>query len=84
MLEIGRAQLDRSFRKLKKTMYHSSGVLSNLSSTWTSKSPLAVKYQLEVGSLHKPGCPKSLSSTLDWLFAWEKRTSPCSLISMSC
>ncbi|RVW84496.1 Nitrate regulatory gene2 protein [Vitis vinifera] len=73
MLEIGRAQLDRSFRQLKKTVYHSSGVLSNLSSTWTSKPPLAVKYQLDAGSLHEPGGPKSLSSTLDRLFAWEKK-----------
>ncbi|KAJ9691625.1 hypothetical protein PVL29_013732 [Vitis rotundifolia] len=44
MLKTSRAQLDWSFRQLKKTIYHSSGVLSNLSSTWTSKSLLAVKY----------------------------------------
>ncbi|CAA3020600.1 Hypothetical predicted protein [Olea europaea subsp. europaea] len=73
MLETGRAQLDRSFRQLKKTLYHSSGMLSNLSSTWTSKPPLAVKYRLESSSLDQPGGPKSLCSTLERLLAWEKK-----------
>ncbi|XP_042939531.1 uncharacterized protein LOC122274569 [Carya illinoinensis] len=72
MLEIGRAQLDRSFRQLKKTVYHSSNVLSNLSSNWTSKPPLAVKYRID-GSLDEPGGPKSLCSTLERLLAWEKK-----------
>ncbi|KAG2672113.1 hypothetical protein I3760_13G024800 [Carya illinoinensis] len=72
MLEIGRAQLDRSFRQLKKTVYHSSSVLSNLSSNWTSKPPLAVKYRID-GSLDEPGGPKSLCSTLERLLAWEKK-----------
>ncbi|CAI9770355.1 unnamed protein product [Fraxinus pennsylvanica] len=73
MLETGRAQLDRSFKQLKKTLYHSSGMLSNLSSTWTSKPPLAVKYRLEPSSLDQPGGPKSLFSTLERLLAWEKK-----------
>ncbi|GAB2290063.1 hypothetical protein Dimus_024354 [Dionaea muscipula] len=73
MLETGRAQLDRSFRQLKKTVYHSSGVLSNLSSTWTSKPPLAVKYQLDAAALDEPGGLKSLFSTLESLLAWEKK-----------
>ncbi|GMN56411.1 hypothetical protein TIFTF001_025514 [Ficus carica] len=73
MLEIGRAQLDRSFKQLKKTVYHSSSVLSTLSSSWTSKPPLAVKYRLDAGSLDKPGGLKSLCSTLDRLLAWEKK-----------
>ncbi|XP_024032852.1 nitrate regulatory gene2 protein [Morus notabilis] len=73
MLEIGRAQLDRSFKQLKKTVYHSSSVLSTLSSSWTSKPPLVVKYRLDAGSLDKPGGPKSLCSTLDRLLAWEKK-----------
>ncbi|KAL5571691.1 hypothetical protein UlMin_021288 [Ulmus minor] len=73
MLETGRAQLDRSFRQLKKTVYHSSSVLSTLSSSWTSKPPLAVKYQLDAGSLDQPGGPKSLCSTLERLLAWEKK-----------
>ncbi|GMH17206.1 hypothetical protein Nepgr_019047 [Nepenthes gracilis] len=73
MLETGRAQLDRSFRRLKKTVYHSSGVLSNLSSSWTSKPPLAVKYRLDAGALDEPGGPKSLCSTLERLLAWEKK-----------
>ncbi|GAB4861977.1 hypothetical protein Ancab_037231 [Ancistrocladus abbreviatus] len=73
MLETGRAQLDRSFRQLKKTVYHSSGVLSNLSSTWTSKPPLAVKYRLDASALDEPGGPKSLCSTLERLLAWEKK-----------
>ncbi|XP_031396382.1 nitrate regulatory gene2 protein-like [Punica granatum] len=73
MLEIGRAQLDRSFKQLKKTVYHSSSVLSNLSSTWTSKPPLAVKYRLDAVSLNEPGGQKSLCSTLDRLLAWEKK-----------
>ncbi|KAI5564120.1 hypothetical protein BDE02_14G038500 [Populus trichocarpa] len=73
MLEIGRAQLDRSFRQLKKTVYHSSSVLSNLSSSWTSKPPLAVKYRLDTGSLIEPGGPRSLCSTVERLLAWEKK-----------
>ncbi|KAJ1415406.1 hypothetical protein SESBI_18097 [Sesbania bispinosa] len=73
MLEIGRAQLDRSFKQLKKTVYHSSSLLSSLSSTWTSKPPLAVKYRLDAGSLEGPGGPKSLCFTLDRLLAWEKK-----------
>ncbi|XP_028794121.1 nitrate regulatory gene2 protein [Neltuma alba] len=73
LLEISRAQLDRSFRQLRKTVYHSSSILSNLSSTWTSKPPLAVKYQMDTGSLEEPGGPKSLCSTLERLLAWEKK-----------
>ncbi|XP_062073198.1 nitrate regulatory gene2 protein [Humulus lupulus] len=73
MLETGRAQLDRSFKQLKKTVYHSSSVLSTLSSSWTSKPPLAVRYRLDATSLEQPGGPKSLCSTLDRLLAWEKK-----------
>ncbi|XAR54187.1 hypothetical protein NMG60_11029214 [Bertholletia excelsa] len=73
MLETGRAQLDRSFQQLKKTVYHSSGVFSNLSSSWTSKPPIAVKYRFEPGSLDEPGSSKSLCSTLERLLAWEKK-----------
>ncbi|PIN00764.1 hypothetical protein CDL12_26734 [Handroanthus impetiginosus] len=73
MLETGRAQLDRSFKQLKKTVYHSSGMLSNLSSSWTSKPPLAVKYRFEPSSIEQPGGPKSLWSTLERLLAWEKK-----------
>ncbi|CAA0820353.1 Protein of unknown function (DUF630 and DUF632 [Striga hermonthica] len=73
MLETGRAQLDRSFKQLRKTVYHSSGMLSNLSSSWTSKPPLAVKYRFEPSSIEQPGGPKSLCSTLERLLAWEKK-----------
>ncbi|KAJ4896257.1 hypothetical protein Rs2_23051 [Raphanus sativus] len=73
MLELGRAQLDGSFRQLKKTVIHSSSILSNLSSTWTSKPPLAVKYRLDTTALDQPNSLKSLCSTLDRLFAWEKK-----------
>ncbi|CAI9101248.1 OLC1v1038526C1 [Oldenlandia corymbosa var. corymbosa] len=73
MLEIGKAQLDRNFSKLKKTVYHSSGVFSNLSSSWTSKPPLVVKYKFEPGSLEESGGAKSLCSTLERLLAWEKK-----------
>ncbi|KAK1425052.1 hypothetical protein QVD17_20395 [Tagetes erecta] len=73
MLETGRAQLDRSFRQLKKTVYHSSGVLSNLSSSWTSKPPLAIKYRFEPGSIGETGGSKSLCATLDRLMAWEMK-----------
>ncbi|KAM1370034.1 hypothetical protein ACFX15_039799 [Malus domestica] len=74
MLETSRAQLDRSFRQLKKTVYHSSSVLSSLSSTWSSKPPLAVKYRLDAGSLNsEPGGSKSLCSTFERLLAWEKK-----------
>ncbi|KAK6918657.1 protein of unknown function DUF632 [Dillenia turbinata] len=73
MLETSRAQLDRSFRQLKKTVYHSSSVLNNLSSSWTSKPPLAVKYRLDAAALEEPGGHKSLCSTLERLLAWEKK-----------
>ncbi|XP_058737540.1 nitrate regulatory gene2 protein-like [Vicia villosa] len=73
MLEISKAQLDRSFRQLRKTVYHSNSLLSSLSSTWTSKPPLAVKYRLEPGSLDEPGGLKSLCSSLERLLAWEKK-----------
>ncbi|CDP09433.1 unnamed protein product [Coffea canephora] len=73
MLETERAQLDRSFTKLKKTVYHSSGVFSNLSSSWTSKPPIAVKYKFEPGSLEESGCSNSICSTLERLLAWEKK-----------
>ncbi|KAK9757759.1 hypothetical protein RND81_01G184300 [Saponaria officinalis] len=73
MLETGRAQLDRSFRQLKKTVYHSSGVFSSLSSSWTSKPPLAVKYRLDATVLDAAGGSKSLCSTLERLLAWEKK-----------
>ncbi|XP_039069235.1 nitrate regulatory gene2 protein-like [Hibiscus syriacus] len=73
MLEISRAQIDKSFRQLKKTVYHSSSVFSNLSSSWTSKPPLAVKYRLDATALNETGGSKSLCSTLDRLLAWEKK-----------
>ncbi|KAK8497993.1 hypothetical protein V6N13_046000 [Hibiscus sabdariffa] len=73
MLEISRAQLDKSFSQLKKTVYHSSSLFSNLSSSWTSKPPLAVKYRLDATALNEPGGSKSLCSTLDRLLAWEKK-----------
>ncbi|XP_015059210.1 nitrate regulatory gene2 protein-like [Solanum pennellii] len=72
MLETGRAQLDRSFKQLKKTVYHSSGVFSTISSTWSSKPPLAVKYRFEPSSIDEGG-QKSLCSTLERLLAWEKK-----------
>ncbi|XP_018483888.1 nitrate regulatory gene2 protein [Raphanus sativus] len=73
MLELGRAQLDKSFGQLKKTVIHSSSLLSSLSSTWTSKPPLAVKYRLDTTALDQPNSVKSLCSTLDRLLAWEKK-----------
>ncbi|PIN22781.1 hypothetical protein CDL12_04498 [Handroanthus impetiginosus] len=73
MLEAGRAQLDRSFKQLRKTVYHSTGMLSTLSSSWTSKPPLAVKYRFEPSSIEQSGGPKSLCSTLERLLAWEKK-----------
>lgn len=73
MLEIGRAQFDKNFRQLKKTVYHSSSVLSTISSTWTSKPPLAVKYRLDTAAMDEPGGSKSLCSSLDRLLAWEKK-----------
>ncbi|KAJ8573388.1 hypothetical protein K7X08_009899 [Anisodus acutangulus] len=72
MLETGRAQLDRSFKQLKKTVYHSSGVFSTISSTWSLKPPLAVKYRFEPSSIDEGG-QKSLCSTLERFLAWEKK-----------
>ncbi|PIA50371.1 hypothetical protein AQUCO_01300841v1 [Aquilegia coerulea] len=73
LLETGRAQLDRSFRQLKKTVYHSNSVLSSLSSSWTSKPPLAIKYRLDAASIDESGGLKSHCSTLERLLAWEKK-----------
>ncbi|KAL3613673.1 hypothetical protein CASFOL_041747 [Castilleja foliolosa] len=73
MLETGRAQLDGGFKHLRKTVYHSSGMLSSLSSSWTSKPPLAVKYRFEPDSIEQSGGSKSLCSTLERLLAWEKK-----------
>ncbi|VFQ69992.1 unnamed protein product [Cuscuta campestris] len=78
ILEAGREQLDRNFKQLKKTVYHSSGIMSSLSSLWSSKPPLAIKYKLEpplpLSLNHSSSAtPKSLCSTLDSLLAWEKK-----------
>ncbi|KAL8555777.1 hypothetical protein ACS0TY_003552 [Phlomoides rotata] len=73
MLEAGRDQLDQSFKQLRKTVYHSSGMLSTLSSSWSSKPPLTVKYRFEASSIEQSGGPKSLCSTLERLLAWEKK-----------
>nr|XP_029119983.1 nitrate regulatory gene2 protein isoform X2 [Elaeis guineensis] len=73
LLETGRAQFERSFRQLKKTVYHSNSVLSALSSSWTSKPPLAIKYRLDTGMLEDSGGGKSHGSTLERLLAWEKK-----------
>lgn len=73
LLEIGRSQFDRSFRQLKKTVYHSNSLLSNLSSSWTSKPPLAVRYQLDTGQIEDSGGRKSHGSTLERLLAWESK-----------
>lgn len=53
-------------------MYHSSGVFSTISSTWSSRPPLAVKYRFEPSSIDEGG-QKSLCSTLERLLAWEKK-----------
>lgn len=74
LLEASRAQLDRNFRQLKKTVYHSNSVLSALSSTWTSKPPLAVRYKLDANALEMESTEgKSHGSTLERLLAWEKK-----------
>lgn len=56
-----------------RTVYHSSGVLSSLSSSWTSKPSLAVKYRLDTNTLETTGGSHSLCSTLERLLAWEKK-----------
>nr|XP_040260497.1 protein ROLLING AND ERECT LEAF 2 [Aegilops tauschii subsp. strangulata] len=74
LLEASRAQLDRNFQQLKKTVYHSNSVLSALASTWTSKPPLAVRYKLDTNSLEMGSMEgKSHGSTLERLLAWEKK-----------
>lgn len=55
---------------LAETVYHSNSVLSALSSTWTSKPPLAIKYSLDTGNV---GGVTSLGSTMEKLLAWEKK-----------
>ncbi|CAM0956184.1 unnamed protein product [Alopecurus aequalis] len=74
LLEASRAQLDRNFRQLKKTVYHNNSMLSALSSTWTSKPPLAVRYKLDANALEMDSTEgKSHGSTLERLLAWEKK-----------
>ncbi|MQL80534.1 hypothetical protein Taro_012961 [Colocasia esculenta] len=78
LLETGRAQFDRSFRQLKKTVYHSNSVLSNLSASWTSKPPLAIRYRLDTAALQGPaaagdGGKGSHCSALERLLTWEKK-----------
>ncbi|KAF3796305.1 hypothetical protein EJ110_NYTH03780 [Nymphaea thermarum] len=73
LLETDREQLDRSFRQLTRTVYHSNNVFINISSTWTSKPPLAIKYSMKTGALIESGGRKSHCSTLEQLLAWEKK-----------
>lgn len=56
-----------------ETVYHSNSVMSALSSTWSSKPPLAIKYRLDAAALEDSGGGKSHSSTLERLLAWEKK-----------
>lgn len=57
-----------------ETVYHSNSVLSALSSTWTSKPPLAVRYKLDTNALEMESTEgKSHGSTLERLLAWEKK-----------
>ncbi|KAJ9563216.1 hypothetical protein OSB04_008376 [Centaurea solstitialis] len=48
-------------------------MLTNLSSSWTSKPPLAVKYRFDPGSIGEPGSSNSICSTLERLLAWEMK-----------
>lgn len=48
-------------------------MLSVLSSSWSSKPPLAIRYQLDTGTLEESGIEKSHRSTLERVFAWEKK-----------
>uniref|UniRef100_A0A1D1YPM2 Uncharacterized protein n=1 Tax=Anthurium amnicola TaxID=1678845 RepID=A0A1D1YPM2_9ARAE len=78
LLETGRAQFDRSFRQLRKTVYHSNSVLSSLSASWTSKPPLTVRYRLDAAALGDParaadGGKGSHCSALERLLTWEKK-----------
>ncbi|RZR87628.1 hypothetical protein BHM03_00015081 [Ensete ventricosum] len=82
LLEIGRAQFDGSFRQLKSKcgapMFRNRPalhVLSALSSSWTSKPPLAIRYRLDTAALEESGGGKSHISTLERLLAWEKKLS---------
>lgn len=56
-----------------ETVYHSNSVLSNLSSSWTSKPPLAIRYRLDTVTVEDSGGGKSHGATLERLLAWEKK-----------
>lgn len=56
-----------------ETVYHSNGVLRALSSSWTSKPPLAIRYQLNTEAMESGGGKKSHCCTLEQLLAWEKK-----------
>jgi hypothetical protein len=55
-----------------ETVYHSNSMLSALSSTWTSKPPLAVRYKMDAHEMDSME-GKSHGSTLERLLAWEKK-----------
>lgn len=54
-------------------MCHSNSIISALSSSWTSKPPLAIRYKsdIDVSNVYSDG--KSHCSTLEQLLAWEKK-----------
>ncbi|WOL07613.1 hypothetical protein Cni_G16357 [Canna indica] len=70
LLETGHTQ---NLSHLKKTVYHSNSMLNSLSSSWTSKPPLAVRYQLDAEAMELVGGKKSHCSTLERLLAWETK-----------
>ncbi|XP_078445769.1 bZIP domain class transcription factor (DUF630 and DUF632) [Wolffia australiana] len=75
LLETGRGQPERSLRHLRKRVYHSNSLLSNLSATLTSKPPLEIRYELDGGAMD--GATKegnnSHCSALEKLLTWEKK-----------
>lgn len=52
-------------------VHHPDGIRSDLSSCWTSKPWLPVRYEFGPNSLERSGSSKSLCSTLERLLAWE-------------
>lgn len=54
-------------------MYHSNSIISALSSSWTSKPPLAIRYKSDIDVSNVSSNGNSHCSTLEQLLAWEKK-----------
>lgn len=72
-LDTSRAYLEHNFGKSKKNSYHSAKVFTALSWSWSLKSPHVCKDTVEFRNTDEPYYRGSHCSTLERLYACEKR-----------